>query len=78
MNALFFLTSALNTKFGVFDNRQRLDQTLETFASIKKYCPGAKIAFVEMAGVSPTDAQIREISLHVDYYFDYTKDEAVR
>jgi hypothetical protein len=78
MNALFFLTSALNTKFGVYDNAQRLNQTLATFDSIRRHCPGAKIAFAEMAGVSPTDAQVRELSLHVDYWFDYTQDDAVR
>lgn len=77
MKALFILTSALNTKFGVYNTDQRLQQTLDSIASIKKYCPGATIAVVEMAGIPPTENQVRAIQAEVNYYLNYSNDPAV-
>lgn len=78
MKALFILTSALNTKFGVYNNEQRLQQTLDSIASIKRYAPGAKIAVVEMAGVPPTEDQTRAIQAQVDYYLNYSNEPDVQ
>lgn len=78
MKALFILTSALNTKFGVHSNEQRLQQTLDSIASIKKYAPDAKIAVVEMGGIPPTEEQQRAIQFHVNYYLNYSTDPAVK
>ena len=78
MNALFILTSALNSKFGIYNSEQRLQQTLDSIASIKKYAPGSKIAVVEMAGVPPTNDQVRAIQAQVDYYLNYSNEPAVQ
>ena len=77
MKPLFILTSALNTKFGVHSNEQRLVQTLDSIASIRKYCPNAKIALVEMAGMPPTQEQIDVLTAKVDYYRNHSKDPDV-
>ena len=77
MKKLFVLSSAINSKFGAFNPAQRLQQTLDSVASIRKYCPGADICLVEMTGVAITDEQTETINSQVDYFFDCTRDQAV-
>lgn len=78
MKPLFILTSALNTKFGVHSNELRLQQTLDSITSIRRYAPGAKIAIVEMGGIPSTDEQIATLKSHSDFYYNYSNDEAVQ
>lgn len=77
MKPLIILTSAINTKFGQYTAEQRLAQTLDSIGSIKKYCPDAKIALIEMAGVSLTPEQLSVLTDNVDDLFDYTQDPDV-
>ena len=78
MNTLFILTSALNTKFGVHTNEQRLQQSIDSINSIKKYAPGAKIAIVEMGGIPPTEEQLQVYYQNVNYVLNYSDDESVQ
>ena len=78
MRPLFILTSALNTKFGVHSNEQRLQQTLDSIASIRKYCPEASIAIVEMGGIPSTPEQIDALESPVEYYYNFSDNEAVQ
>jgi hypothetical protein len=78
MKTLFILTSALNTKFGVHSNSQRLEQTLDSIASIRQHSPGASIAVVEMGGIPPTATQIATIESQVEYYYNFSENEAVQ
>jgi hypothetical protein len=78
MKPLFILTSALNTKFGVHSNSQRLTQTLDSIESIRRYCPGASIAVVEMGGIPSTNEQIATIESQVEYYYNFSENEAVQ
>lgn len=78
MKTLIVLTSALNTKFGVHTNQQRLEQMLASIASIRTHAPGADIAVVEMGGIPPTDQQIDTIKSQIDYYYNFSNDEAVQ
>jgi len=77
MKKLFILSSAINSKFGKFNPAERLQQTVDSEDSIKQFCPDAKICVVEMTGVSPTEEQVRAILAKVNYFFDFTKDQAV-
>lgn len=77
MKKLFILSSAINSRFGKFAPAERLQQTLDSIDSIKQYCPDAKICVVEMTGVSPSDEQVRAIQAKVNYFFDFTKEQAV-
>jgi len=51
MQPLFLISSAINTKFGVFDSPKRFQQTLETIYSIRILVPSAKIILLEMAAI---------------------------
>ena len=77
MKKLFILSSAINSKFGKFSPAERLQQTLDSIDSVRQYFPDAKICVVEMTGVSPTTQQIQAIQAKVNYFFDYTKEQAV-
>ena len=46
----FIVTSAINSKFGVFTPDQRLEQTLGTITSIKNKIPSAKVVVMECCG----------------------------
>jgi hypothetical protein len=75
---LFVVTSAINSRFGVYTPEQRLQQTVDTITSIKKYVPDAGIAIMECTGVSPSAEQEAVLREHCDYYLDYTTDPAVQ
>lgn len=77
MRKLFILSSAINSRFGKFNPAERLQQTLDSVDSIKKQFPDAKIAVVEMTGVPLQEEQARAIQAKVNYFFDYTKEQAV-
>lgn len=77
MRKLFILSSAINSRFGKFNPAERLQQTLDSVDSIKQQFPDAKIAVVEMTGVPLQEEQARAIQAKVNYFFDYTKEQAV-
>ena len=74
----FMVTSAINTKFGVYDTDTRLKQTLETIVSIKKYVPTARIILVECGAIPLTSAQETVLKSQVDEIISYNDDEDVR
>jgi hypothetical protein len=51
MNHLFLISSAIKTKFGIFDVEERTYQTFQTIDSIQKRIPTAKIVIIESSGV---------------------------
>jgi len=77
MKTLFVLSSAINSRFGVYTPAERLNQTLDSVASIRQRCPGADVCVVEMAGVAIPEEQIKLINEQVDYFFDCSRDPAV-
>lgn len=73
----FMVTSAINTKFGMFESDVRLTQTKETIDSIKKHVPDAKIILLEMSAIPLTDDQKNTLISMVDNFLDFTSDPAV-
>jgi hypothetical protein len=71
------ITSAINTKFGVYTAEQRLAQTLETIRSVRNYVPGSVIFLIEMAGIPLNTEQLSKLTAAADQVFDYTSDPAV-
>jgi hypothetical protein len=71
------ITSAINSKFGVYQGDTRLEQTLATVASVRDRIPGAKIFLLEMTGVPLTNNQKASISNAVDHLLDFTGDQNV-
>jgi len=57
INHCFVVTSAINSKFGVYSADERLSQTVKTLQNIKQKVPGAKIIVMECAGTPILDAQ---------------------
>jgi hypothetical protein len=74
MKSAFIITSALNTKFGVYTAEQRLAQTLETIASIKHHVPDALIIAVELAAISPSSDQYAIMRTNTDHYVNLSED----
>lgn len=75
----FLVSSALNTKFGVFSKDQRLQQTLATLKSIRLKVPTAIIALIESSGKSSIDpVEVDELSKYVDVIMDYSKDQVIK
>ena len=72
------VTSAINTKFGVYDTDTRLKQTLETVVSIKKYVPDARIILVECGAIPLTPVQETALEAEVDEIISYNDDEDVK
>jgi hypothetical protein len=57
MSGTFLVSSAINTKFGVFDSLNRIRQTLDTISSIRRSVNNVKIILLEMAAIPLTEEQ---------------------
>ena len=75
---LFIVTSAINTRFGVFNDEERLHQTLETVESIKQHIPDASILLVEMSAVPLSDKQKNFLSSAVNQIVYFSGDPDVQ
>lgn len=71
------ITSAMNTKFGIFSSEQRFAQTKNTIKSIKQRVPDAELIFLEMAGLPLTIEQKNDLEKQVDHIIDYTHNSHV-
>lgn len=78
MKHCFVVTSAVNSKFGVFNPHERLGQTLATIETIRHKVPGSKIILMECAGTPLTPDQEAILEESVDVFLDYTNDEDVQ
>lgn len=74
----FIVTSAMNTKFGVFSPDQRLAQTIDTIDSITSRVPEASIILLEMAGEPLTDEQKETLDPCIDLLLDFTENPVVK
>lgn len=75
---LFIVTSAINSKFGVFKPEQRLEQTVGTIHSIKAKIPDARIVVMECCGTPITAAQADTLISASDYFRDMSHDADVQ
>jgi hypothetical protein len=78
MKHCFVVTSAINSRFGVYSPLERLEQTVTTIASIRKHVPNAKIVLMEVTGVPTTPEQVAILSGVCDVYLDFTDEVAVQ
>lgn len=74
----FIVTSAVNSKFGVFKPEQRLAQTLDTIKSIKSKIPNSKIFIMENCGDPIRKDQENILRANCDVFVDYSHDEDVQ
>ena len=75
---IFLITSAINTKFGIYNSDQRIQQTLNTVQSIRQRVPAARIILLEMSAISLTEQQKQQLLDAVDNILDFTTDPVVQ
>lgn len=74
----FIVTSAINSKFGVFKPEDRLTQTIDTIKSIKNKIPTAKIVIMECCGTPSTQEQQDQLVAVSDLFVDYSREPDVQ
>jgi hypothetical protein len=81
MKNIVLLTSAVYTNYGIYKSAERIQQTLETAKSAKKYIPGAVVILVDNSKVdvqNDDSAEINELIDLVDYYIDNSDDDDIK
>jgi len=81
MKNIVLLTSALYSNYGIYTPEQRIEQTLATAHSAKKYIPGAVIILVDNSKVdvqNDTSDNFNELIDLVDYYIDNSDDSDIK
>lgn len=73
----FVVTSAINSKFGVYSPAARLQQTLMTLDSVRTRAPGSKIVVMECTGTPLTDSQSQLLEENSDLLIDFSTDQDV-
>lgn len=73
----FVVTSAVNSKFGVYSPEERLAQTVITLQNIRFRVPDAKIIVMECAGTTLTEEQSNTLEQHCDLLLDFSQDPDV-
>lgn len=74
----FAVTSAINTKFGVYTTEQRLQQTIDTMRSIKSRVPDARIIVLESGNQKLSDEQFKALAMYASFIIDFTSEEDVK
>ena len=78
MKHCFIVTSAINSRFGVYKPEERLAQTIFTVESIRKFVPDAKIVIMEVTGVPISQEQSEILSSVCDVFLDFTDEPEVQ
>jgi hypothetical protein len=76
-----FVTSALYTHYGIYTPEQRIQQTLATVKSVKKYLPNSTIILVDNSTVGilhANDETLGELDEEVDYWIDNSGDSDIQ
>jgi hypothetical protein len=78
MKHVFLVTSAVNSRFGVYPPHQRLQQTVATLTSIRERVADAKIIVVESSADPLTAEQEAQLEAACDILVDFTNDADVK
>ena len=77
MNTLFIVTSAVESRFGIYSPEQRLQMTLDTITNIRERVPNATIAISEVSGNGLATNYEDQLMDACDYFFDFTTNHEV-
>jgi hypothetical protein len=77
MKTTFIVTSAVNTRFGIYSPVQRLEMTLATIANLRERIPGCKIVLNEVSGSGIHEEYGNKLEEAVDVYIDFTTNSNV-
>jgi hypothetical protein len=78
---IVLLTSAVYSNYGIYKPAERIQQTLETAKSAKKYIPGAVLILVDNSKVdvqNDDSDEFNELIDLVDYYIDNSDDADIQ
>lgn len=78
---LVLITSAVYTNYGIYDAKQRIQQTLDTVKSAKKYIPECTVVLIDNSTIAVQDddsAEFNELIDTVDYYIDNSDDRDIQ
>jgi hypothetical protein len=81
MKNIVLLTSAVYTNYGIYKPAERIQQTLDTAKSAKKYIPGAVVILVDNSKVdvqNDDSPEFNELIDTVDYYIDNSDDSDIK
>jgi len=74
----FIVTSAVNSRFGVYNWEQRLAMTLDTLKCLRERVPGCKIVLSEVSGHGVDPGIAERLEEAVDLYLDFGNNSEVR
>jgi hypothetical protein len=72
------VTSAVNAKFSIYNPGERLAQTMDTIASIRKQIPDVVICLTDCSVPGLSDDVKQQLMAAVDYFVDFSTDESVQ
>lgn len=75
--SLFIVTSALNTRFGIYDNKQRFQQTVDTFKSIYAKC-NADIILVDAGQEKISEQDVSLLKVYAGNILQHSDDPIVK
>jgi hypothetical protein len=81
MKNIVLLTSAVYTNYGIYKPAERIQQTLDTAKSAKKYIPDAVVILIDNSKVdvqNDTSSEFEELIDTVDYYIDNSDDTDIQ
>lgn len=71
------ITSAANAKFSKYTPEERVEQTLKTVQSVKKYIPNAVICMTDCSIPGVDEKTKQALTKDIDYFVDLSKDPNV-
>ena len=75
------VTSAVYTNYGIYDTKQRIQQTLDTVKSAKQYIPGCTVILIDnstTAIAQDESDELNELIDLVDFYIDNSDDKDIQ
>lgn len=75
------ITSALYTNYGIYNPQERIQQTIATAQSVRKYLPDATIVLIDNSKVdvqNDNSPEINQLIDLVDYYIDNSDDADIQ
>jgi hypothetical protein len=75
--SLFLVSSAIHTKHGVYDAKQRLEQTINTCKSICTKC-NADIILLDGGEQSLTLEEKKDLSDYIFRFYDFTEEDTIK
>jgi hypothetical protein len=77
MKTTFIVTSAVNSRFGIYTPQQRLDMTLDTLKCLRERVPDSKIVISEVSGNGISAEMEDQLMDACDVYLDFTTNNEV-